>query len=703
MPSHRAAVALALALAAALLASTPAGAAVVINEIMYNSIEADDVEYVELYNTGPASVNLANWYLIDSDPLHPKCFLSGTLDPGEYLVVAGFISRFTSKYPGVGNLNPNQFDNTDPALGWALGNGGDRVRVFDNIGALVDFVEYDDLAPWPTAANGTGPSLELIHPSLDNTLASSWAASTNGAPHGTPGVQNTVYTNDQAPIIESLKRDKPLPTSTDTVTVTARVTDDGGPVDVDLYVDKGSGFVPQAMFDDGTHGDGLSGDQTFGARITPAANGLRVRYYVWASDNLPQSSVEPPGAPAAYHAYTVGHTLPALRINEILASNLNGARDEANEVEDWIEIRNRSARPVDLGGMFLSTDLAQPQMWQLPAMTLQPGDFVLFWADNDEGQGPLHTNFKLTANREDVVLFETIDHGNVPIHVLTYGLQRTDVSFGYRPDDADAPEYLSNPSPDASNNASALYSSIVINEFLTTSLSTLVDDWIELYNRGTSTVNIGGWHLTDERDFPTKYTFPAGTSLAPGTRLVVDENQLGFSLTSTGLEVILLSHSDGVTGQDYFDFGPQTDDVSQGRFEDGTPNWHFFSPHSQNAPNTCGAGTPSLGTVVNLRFQNKTTFSWSALAGAETYDVVKGSLNSLRSSGGNFTSSSISCLENGSPDLEARDGTNPASGSGLFYLARGANDSCGWGTWDEGGDQPAGRDAEVEAASGACP
>jgi hypothetical protein len=56
---------------------------------------------------------------------------------------------------------------------------------------MVDTVHYDDVAPWPTAPDGLGPTLELINPGLDNALAQSWEASC--ATHGTPGVQNCVF------------------------------------------------------------------------------------------------------------------------------------------------------------------------------------------------------------------------------------------------------------------------------------------------------------------------------------------------------------------------------------------------------------------------------------------------------------------------------------------------------------------------------
>jgi hypothetical protein len=137
-------VVLRLVLAVVLCAGTAGAvrAAVVINEIMYNSIETTDVEYVEIYNTGPSAQSLSGWYLIDSDSTHTKCFLVGTLNVGAYLVIPGFTSTFTAKYPGVTNLNANQFDSTTPGVGFSLGNGGDTARVFNNIGVLIEHPHF---------------------------------------------------------------------------------------------------------------------------------------------------------------------------------------------------------------------------------------------------------------------------------------------------------------------------------------------------------------------------------------------------------------------------------------------------------------------------------------------------------------------------------------------------------------------------------
>ena len=297
-------------------------------------------------------------------------------------------------------------------------------------------------------------------------------------------------------------------------------------------------------------------------------------------------------------------------------------------------------------------------------------------------------------------LFDTVDHGNVLIHGFYYGLQNTDVSFGFLPDDSDAPDYIATPTPGTANNASAHASPVCINEFQTTSSAGGIDDYIELYNRTASPVDISGWHLSDDPTTPLKYAFPPTTVLGGNGRILVSESTLGFSLSSSGSEIILLSAADGVTGKDFFDYGPQIADQTQGRYPEGSGDWHFFNPGSLGAGNTCSFGG-ALPAVANLRFSAKTALQWDALAGAQDYDVQRGDLSVLRSSAGDFTSSILGCAENDGTDTKSFVPESPATG--LYYLVRGVTFACGAGTYDEGSsDQIGSRDAEI-AAGAACP
>jgi hypothetical protein len=159
---------------------------IVVTEVMYNSVESTDVEYIELYNNSGSTVDLTNWYVLDDNASHNKVYLSGTMAPGEVKVLAGTLSLFTAKYPTVTNIFPVGYQ---PAP-WDLGNGGDTVNLYNASGTLVCSVLFDDAAPWPTSPDGSGPALELANIGCTNfSDASCWQASVYS---GTPGTVNFV-------------------------------------------------------------------------------------------------------------------------------------------------------------------------------------------------------------------------------------------------------------------------------------------------------------------------------------------------------------------------------------------------------------------------------------------------------------------------------------------------------------------------------
>ena len=123
---------------------------------------------------------------------------------------------------------------------------------------------------------------------------------------------------------------------------------------------------------------------------------------------------------------------------------------------------------------------------------------------------------------------------------------------------------------------------VAINEFMASNDVTVADpdgefeDWIELYNNSTETVDLSGYFLTDDGTDPAQWTFPDGTSIAPGAYLIIwadeDEDQEGlhanFKLSSSG-ESIILSDTDGDI-VDSIDYPEQTTDVSYARIPNGT-------------------------------------------------------------------------------------------------------------------------------------
>ena len=155
---------------------------VVVNEINYNSSDNfNPGDWIELYNSGDLDLDLSGWVFKDDNDDHVFTIPEETtLNNNSYLIIA--------RDP---NLFNDSFQTATQILGpfdFGLSAGGDAVRIFDHDGILKDSVSYDDISPWPIEPDGNGPTLELISPDLDNTLAESWISSQY---FGSPGEENT--------------------------------------------------------------------------------------------------------------------------------------------------------------------------------------------------------------------------------------------------------------------------------------------------------------------------------------------------------------------------------------------------------------------------------------------------------------------------------------------------------------------------------
>ena len=162
------------------------------DSIFNNSEESgiiNPADWVELYNPTNESIAIGLWEFKDGDDTHVFIIPENqVLESGAYLVLCKDSLAFNDNFPNVSNFI-GEFD-------FGLNGGGELVRLFDAEELPVDEVNYDDSSPWPLEPDGNGPTLELIHPSLDNDLGVNWAASNNNG--GTPGMVNSVYTADSS-------------------------------------------------------------------------------------------------------------------------------------------------------------------------------------------------------------------------------------------------------------------------------------------------------------------------------------------------------------------------------------------------------------------------------------------------------------------------------------------------------------------------
>lgn len=135
-------------------------------------------------------------------------------------------------------------------------------------------------------------------------------------------------------------------------------------------------------------------------------------------------------------------------INEIVASNGHSLLDEDGDSPDWFELMNISDQRVNLAGWTVSDDADAPFKWVFGGRTgLNPGEVLLFYASGKD-RLPKHTNFKLDAQGEELILVQP--QGQVSDYI-EFGALPRDVSYGRRPDGAGDLLFFAGPTPGRAN------------------------------------------------------------------------------------------------------------------------------------------------------------------------------------------------------------------------------------------------------------
>jgi len=157
---------------------------IVINEINYNSSAAFNTEdWIELCNNSQTDIDISGWVFKDSNDSQVFTIPAGTvLEKDSFIVLCVDTVLFKPLFPLVDNFIGN--------VGFGFSGSGELIRLYDSQMNLIDSLTYDDNLPWPTAPDGTGATLSLKNPDLENSLGENWAASLG---HGTPGRINDVF------------------------------------------------------------------------------------------------------------------------------------------------------------------------------------------------------------------------------------------------------------------------------------------------------------------------------------------------------------------------------------------------------------------------------------------------------------------------------------------------------------------------------
>jgi len=359
---------------------------------------------------------------------------------------------------------------------------------------------------------------------------------------------------------------------------------------------------------------------------------------------------------AGHQAYreSITVTSGALVINEVMADALTGLRDEDDELSDWVEIYNTTGQTISLDQYALSDNEGKPLKWRFPSGATIPayGYYVVFCSGKDKveaSSGVPHTNFRISAEHETIVLCDS--RGHVVDRVMIDNLAE-DCSYGRN--ESGGMQVFTTATPGLPNNTQGMNqmdvnlramnkTGVYISEVLASNDSIEPypgqgnTDWIELYNSSSETVDLSGYGLSDRLTRARKWQFPQGTTIAPGeykivlcdgTRGSTDTSVLraSFKISRLGCETICLSDPEGRI-LDKVILPEQRTDVSYGRTL-GMSGFFYYdtpTPFAQNGTGFSGyADAPAFTTEPGL-YYSTTYVEFTIPDGTQVYYTTDGS------------------------------------------------------------------------------
>ncbi len=312
---------------------------------------------------------------------------------------------------------------------------------------------------------------------------------------------------------------------------------------------------------------------------------------------------------ATLRTWVVNTAWPGVRLNEILAQN-DSAVNHSGTFPDLIELFNESGSTVDISGLRLTDDAANPNKFTFPAgTTLAAGARLVVYANNPDATPGFHLGFSLDATGESLYLIDRASSSSAVLDAVTFGLQLPNLSIG-RVNGGDWT--LTQPTFGAANVAQSLGNpaTLKINEWLAAGVPPTPDDFVELYNPDPLPVALGGLHLTDRPNGVPRLSeigtlsFISGGGFraftADGKSSPADHANFGLSVEQG--EIALTTA--GGTVIDHVIYGPQQVGVSSGRCSDGALSQKALSIPTPGSPNACPPAPPTPLTVNLIPLTN---------------------------------------------------------------------------------------------------
>ncbi len=267
--------------------ATPLIGDVVFTEIMYHPADSNGYEFVEICNTGSAGVPLYHsTYATNTWKLEGAVeftFPEGlVLSAGECLLITETTeAAFRSYYSvdaGVTVLGPYDGALNNDGEDLMLTRPGDPEALTGEIPyILVEFVDYNDVAPWPLAADGLGSSLERVDATLYPNDSENWIANASPTP-GTADIDVVDTDSDSDGMLDSWE-----------ITYFESIDAENGEADDDWDKDGSSNYDEYIAGTDPTDADSVFAFQTVGAGtdyVLTWSSATGKIYSLWVCTNL---------------------------------------------------------------------------------------------------------------------------------------------------------------------------------------------------------------------------------------------------------------------------------------------------------------------------------------------------------------------------------------------------------------------------------
>jgi hypothetical protein len=567
----------------------------VINEFMASNNTAvadqdgDFDDWIEIYNNGNVAIDIDNYKLTDDANDYTQfSFPSGTtINPNEYIVVWADGDLTQAGYHADFKLSSN----------------GETILLTDSNLVIVDSISYSSQisdTSYGRLPNGTGSFVKMpqtlgAQNSLTGTVSYKISineflainTNTQADQDGEFDSWIEIYNYDTMAIsLDGFKL------SDDKNNLSAFTFPTGTILNADDYLIV---WADKDLSQSGFHGDFNLSNTSGNIYITDSSLNYvdSVSYSVQIADTsygrYPNGTGSFRTMPPTYNATNsiVSIVTGDIVINEFLASNDFIKADQDGEYDDWIELYNKGNATIDLSTYSLSDDISMLGAFTFPSGTmLAPDSFIVVWADNDTTQVGYHANFKISASGETLYLSK---NGSIE-DSIQFGSQTTDVSFGRYPNGTGNFQLMT-PTFRAQNITSQVITyDLAINEFMASNATIQADqdgefdDWIEIYNYGTTAISLDGFKLSDDRNDLSLFSFPNGTTLQADSFIVVwadaDLTQTGyhanFKLASAGESIYLANATASLI--DSVTYPTQLVDSAYGRYVNGTGAFRTLVP-----------------------------------------------------------------------------------------------------------------------------